>query len=106
VAAAIEEGNKAAMAGKEKADEAIAAYSKVVALTTAAELTPTEQRDLQQFLEKAERGLAIAYTAKDDEAAAVEHYRKYLALVPYASDGKKVRDIIDRYDKKTKAKSK
>ncbi|MCK6545980.1 hypothetical protein L6R52_08930, partial [Myxococcota bacterium] len=86
--AALEEGHRLAMEGKDKADDALKAY------TRALELDPT--------IASAERGLAIAYAAKNDDASAVEHYRKYLALNPKAADADEVRKIIDTYEKAQK----
>lgn len=91
--AALEEGHRLALEGKDRADDALKAY------TRALELDPT--------LASAERGLAIAYAAKNDDTAAVEHYRKYLTLSPKAPDAGEVRKIIETYEKaQKKAESK
>jgi tetratricopeptide (TPR) repeat protein len=69
-----------------KADEAIAAYKQALAVE------PT--------LAAAERGLAIAYTSKNDDATAVVHYTRYLELDPAAKDADEVKRIITAYEKK------
>ncbi|MCA9553219.1 MAG: hypothetical protein KC933_24495 [Myxococcales bacterium] len=82
--AALEEGHTFALEGRKGADQAIAAYSKAL------ELEPT--------LAPAERGIAIAYAAKDDDATAVKHYRRYLELSPDAKDADEVKKIIRRWE--------
>lgn len=82
---ALQHGHELALLGAEKADAAIVAYKQAL------ELEPT--------LASAERGLAIAYTAKDDKAQAVLHYERYLTLDPKASDAAEVRAIIEDYRK-------
>jgi len=47
-----------------------------------------------------QRGLAIGYAAKNDDASSLEHYKAYLKLAPNAPDADDVRAIIDKYEKK------
>ena len=82
--AALEEGHTFALEGKKGADQAIAAYERALGLE------PT--------LVAAERGIAIAYAAKDDDATAVKHYRRYLELAPDAKDADDVQRIIRRWE--------
>jgi tetratricopeptide (TPR) repeat protein len=73
-----------------KADEAITAYQKALSIE------PT--------MASAERGLAIAYTSKDDDTTAVSHYKRYLELDPNARDAEEVKKIIAAYEKKQQKK--
>ena len=82
---ALEEGNGFVAAGKGSADKAIAAYQRALSL--------------EGTLAKAERGLAIAHAAKDDNETAVHHYRRYLDLDPEAKDAEEVREIIRKWEK-------
>ncbi len=88
--AALEEGHRLVTFEK-KPDEAIKAYSKAL--------------ELDPMLASAERGLGIAYAAKDDDANALERYKAYLHLAPQAADADEVRSIVEKYEaKKAKAK--
>jgi tetratricopeptide (TPR) repeat protein len=82
--AALEEGHTFALEGQKGADQAIAAYERALGLE------PT--------LAPAERGIAIAFAAKDDDATAVKHYRRYLELAPDAKDAEEVQKIIKRWE--------
>lgn len=82
---ALETGHALVLQGPDKADAAIAAYQKAL------ELAPD--------LASAERGLGISYAAKDQEAQAVEHYRRYLELDPKAGDAGEVKKIIADYER-------
>ncbi len=86
---ALQEGHNLVLA-EGKLDEAIAAYDKALALE------PT--------LAAAERGLAIAYTKKDDDATAVTHYQRYLELDPQAKDAGEVKKIIAAYERQVHKK--
>ena len=82
--AALEQGHLFVQQGKP--DKAIPAYQKALVAD------PT--------FAAAERGLAIAYTKKDDDATAVAHYKRYLELDPAAKDAEDVKKIITAYEKK------
>lgn len=87
--AALEEGHT--MALQQKPDEAIKSYMHAL--------------ELDPMVASAERGLAIAYAAKDDDTNAIEHYKAYLKLAPSAPDAADVREIVEKYEaKKAKAK--
>jgi hypothetical protein len=88
--AAYEQAMQLLAGGKEKAPEVIAAYKKAL------ELDPT--------MAKAEKGLGTAFGSIDDEAQAIEHYKKYIVLAPTASDAKQVKELIERLEKKARAK--
>lgn len=77
---ALEEGHRWALQGPRQADKAISAYKRAL----------VEAPDLAA----AERGLAIAYTAKGKKGRAVKHYRRYLELDPEAKDADEVRKIL------------
>jgi len=81
---ALEEGHKLAL--EQKPDEAIRSYAKAL--------------ELDPMMAGAERGLAIGYAAKNDDASSLEHYKAYLKLAPNAPDADDVRAIIDKYEKK------
>jgi tetratricopeptide (TPR) repeat protein len=76
------------LVNEQKPDEAIQSYAKAL--------------ELDPMMASAERGLAIAYAAKNDDEKAIEHYRAYLKLAPNASDAEDVRGILDKYEKKKK----
>lgn len=81
---ALEEGHKLTL--EQKPDEAIRSYAKAL--------------ELDPMMAGAERGLAIGYAAKNDDASSLEHYKAYLKLAPNAPDADDVRAIIDKYEKK------
>lgn len=51
---------------------------------------------------RAERALGVAYAAKGDDAAAAEHYKKFLTLDPDAPEAAQVRAIVDKYEARKK----
>ena len=61
--------------------------------------------ELPDFPE-AHRNLGIALAKDKKQEAAVEHYKKYLALKPKAEDAAEVQKIIDDYEKANKDKDK
>jgi tetratricopeptide (TPR) repeat protein len=89
--AALEEGHQKLLAGADGVDAAIAAYQRALAL--------------EPNLPSAERGLAIAFTAKKDDATAVQHFQRYLQLDPDAKDADEVRARIARYHKASASKN-
>jgi tetratricopeptide (TPR) repeat protein len=88
--AALDEGHQKLLAGADGVEAAIVAYQRALAL--------------EPNLASAERGLAIAFAARKDEATAVQHYQRYLQLDPDAKDADEVRAIIARYHKASASK--
>lgn len=86
--ALLEEGHRLAMAGKDQAKAALAAYEKAL--------------DLEPNLPSALRGLASVYAAQDDAARAVDHYKMYLKLAPDSADAAQVREIVEKYESRAK----
>ena len=82
---ALEKGHSLAAQGATKAKAAISAYRHALSL--------------DPKLASAERGMAVVYAAKNDDARAVKHYRRYLKLAPDANDAAEVRRIIRAYEK-------
>lgn len=82
--AALESGHRLVLEGPAQADAALAAYRRALAA--------------EPQLAAAERGMAIAWTAKGDKREAVAHYRRYLELHPTAKDAPEVRRIIADYE--------
>lgn len=82
---ALQQGHDLVVQGPKKADAAIAAYTKAL--------------ELEPGLAAAERGLGISYAAKEQDARAVRHYRRYLELEPDADDADEVKAIISAYEK-------
>ncbi len=80
--AAVEEGH-AALEAKDPA-KAIEAYLRALQIDPA--------------FARAERALGVAYAAKGDDAAAAEHYQKFLALDPTAPEASQIRAIVEKYE--------
>lgn len=86
----LEKGHILAVEGPERADQAIAAYEQALALVP--------------DLASAEKGLAVAFAAKDQDDVAVQHYRRYLELAPAADDADQVKAIIREYERARRRK--
>lgn len=82
---ALERGHTLAAQGTKKAKAALRAYRRALSL--------------DPKLASAERGMAVVYAARNDDARAVRHYRRYLKLAPKAGDAADVRRIIRAYER-------